>query len=80
MQERFSSNCRLGRTTDFFERPPCRLISHNPHAIAVDPRGRIRNILPGNQWTPEQLIEAMVQAGGQPVGKRKMSLSLGIRR
>ena len=44
-------------------------ISHNLHTIVVDPRGRIRNIFPGNQWTPGQLIEAMVQAGAQPVGK-----------
>jgi protein SCO1 len=44
-------------------------ISHNLHTIVVDPRGRIRNILPGNQWTPEQLVEAMLQAGGQSAGK-----------
>ncbi len=43
-------------------------ISHNLHTIVVDARGRIRNIMPGNQWTLDQLIEAMVQAGAQPAG------------
>lgn len=44
-------------------------ISHNLHTIVVDPEGRIGNVLPGNQWTPAQLIEAMVQAGAHRSGR-----------
>jgi protein SCO1/2 len=37
-------------------------ISHNLRTVVLDPRGRIYKQLDGNQWTPQQLAEAMAQA------------------
>ncbi|MGA2748894.1 MAG: SCO family protein [Verrucomicrobiota bacterium] len=37
-------------------------IGHNLRTVVVDPKGRIRKILPGNKWTSDQLIQEMIQA------------------
>lgn len=40
-------------------------ISHNLRTVVLDPQGRIYHQFDGNQWTPEQLANAMVQAARQ---------------
>ena len=37
-------------------------ISHNLRTVVLDPRGRIYREFDGNQWTPEQLANAVTQA------------------
>jgi protein SCO1 len=37
-------------------------ISHNLRTVVLDPQGRIYRQFDGNQWTPEQLSQAMIQA------------------
>lgn len=44
----------LDREGDYF--------SHNVRTVVVGPDGRIRNILIGNSWKPQELAEAMVEA------------------
>ncbi|MCL4181193.1 MAG: SCO family protein [Verrucomicrobia bacterium] len=44
---------RLGETFD-----------HNLRTVVVDPDGRIRRILVGNEWQPAELVREMVAAGG----------------
>jgi protein SCO1/2 len=38
-------------------------IGHNLRTVVVDPKGRIRNIIPGNKWTVDEFVEDMVKAG-----------------
>lgn len=38
------------------------VMSHNLRTVVLDPRGRIFKQLDGNQWTPQELAGAMVQA------------------
>ncbi|HUA68064.1 MAG TPA: copper-binding protein [Candidatus Saccharimonadales bacterium] len=37
-------------------------ISHNLRTVVIDPQGRIYKQFNGNQWTPQQLAEALTQA------------------
>jgi protein SCO1/2 len=37
-------------------------ITHNLRTAVVDPAGRVRKILIGNEWTSDQLVEAVVEA------------------
>ncbi|MGA2869275.1 MAG: copper-binding protein [Verrucomicrobiota bacterium] len=37
-------------------------ISHNMRTVVLDPQGRIASQFDGNNWTPEQLADAIVQA------------------
>jgi protein SCO1/2 len=39
-------------------------ISHNLRTIVLDPAGRIREEFKGNDWTPEQLADALCSAAG----------------
>ncbi len=50
---------RLGETFD-----------HNLRTVVVDPDGRIRRILVGNEWQPAELVSAMV-AAGRPTARRE---------
>jgi protein SCO1/2 len=36
---------------------------HNLRTAVIDASGRVRNILIGNEWTSDELVEAMIQAG-----------------
>ena len=38
-------------------------VGHNLRTVVVDPKGRIRNIIPGNKWTVDEFVEDMVKAG-----------------
>jgi protein SCO1/2 len=38
-------------------------IGHNLRTVVVDPRGRIRKIIPGNKWDVGQLVQEIVKAG-----------------
>jgi protein SCO1/2 len=38
-------------------------IVHNLRTAVIDPGGRLVTILPGNEWTPAQLLDAMRRAG-----------------
>jgi cytochrome oxidase Cu insertion factor (SCO1/SenC/PrrC family) len=40
-------------------------ISHNLRTVVLDPRGRIAHQFDGNQWTPQDLAAAVVQAARQ---------------
>ncbi|MFO1498204.1 MAG: SCO family protein [Verrucomicrobiota bacterium] len=40
-------------------------ISHNLRTVVLDPVGRIHRQFDGNQWTPKELTEAVVQAAGK---------------
>jgi protein SCO1 len=37
-------------------------INHNLQTVVVNPEGRIRKIFPGNEWTPDELIDELVEA------------------
>jgi protein SCO1/2 len=37
-------------------------INHNIRTVVVDPEGRIRKIIAGNEWKPAELVEAITQA------------------
>jgi protein SCO1/2 len=39
--------------------------SHNLRTVVLDPQGRIFRQLDGNEWTPQELAEALIQAAGQ---------------
>lgn len=41
--------------------------SHNLRTVVLDPQGRITRQFDGNQWTPQQLAEAMLAAAQEPV-------------
>jgi protein SCO1/2 len=38
-------------------------LGHNLRTVVVDPRGRIRKIIPGNKWDVGQLVQEIVKAG-----------------
>ena len=40
--------------------------SHNLRTVVLDPQGRIFKQFDGNQWTPEQLADAMTEAARRP--------------
>lgn len=39
-------------------------ILHNLRTAVIDPQGRLARMLGGNDWTPEELVEALRSAGG----------------
>lgn len=41
-------------------------ISHNLRTVVVDPQGRIHRQFDGNDWTPEQLANAVIEAAAKP--------------
>lgn len=41
-------------------------ISHNLRTVVVDPQGRIHRQFDGNDWTPEQLADAVTEAATKP--------------
>jgi protein SCO1/2 len=41
-------------------------ISHNVRTVVVDPQGRLFRQFNDNLWTPRQLADAMLKAGGMP--------------
>lgn len=41
-------------------------ISHNLRTVVLDPRGRIMRQFDGNDWTPRQLAEALLEAARVP--------------
>jgi protein SCO1/2 len=38
-------------------------ISHNLRTVVLDPQGRIAKLFDGNEWTPQQLADAVLAAG-----------------
>jgi len=40
-------------------------ISHNLRTVVLDPKGRIYCQFDGNQWTPQELADALLSAAGQ---------------
>ncbi|HTV76603.1 MAG TPA: hypothetical protein VMD57_06335, partial [Candidatus Baltobacteraceae bacterium] len=38
------------------------IVSHNLRTVVLDPHGRIFRQLDGNQWTPQELADAIQQA------------------
>ena len=50
-------------------------IAHNLRTVVIDATGRVRNILIGNSWKPEELVEHLVAAArvrdvsGQPAAE-----------
>lgn len=36
--------------------------NHNLRTVVIDPKGRVQAIIPGNQWTPEQLLAEIQKA------------------
>jgi protein SCO1/2 len=43
------------------------IMSHNLRTVVLDPQGRIYRQLDGNEWTPKQLADAMLEAARPPV-------------
>jgi protein SCO1/2 len=43
--------------------------SHNLRTVVLDPEGRIYRQFDGNEWTPQQLAEAVVEASAQGVAR-----------
>jgi protein SCO1/2 len=39
-------------------------ITHNLRTVVVDPRGRVRKIIQGSQWTSDDLVREMIAAAG----------------
>lgn len=39
-------------------------LSHNLRTVVVDPQGRIHRQFNGNEWTPQQLAESLLEAAG----------------
>jgi protein SCO1/2 len=37
-------------------------ISHNARTLVIDPAGRLHTLIPGNEWKPDELVQALVQA------------------
>lgn len=64
-----ASNAVLGelapRLDLMITREPGGSISHNLRTVVLDTRGRIARQFDGNQWTPEQLAEALAQAASE---------------
>jgi protein SCO1/2 len=50
------------------EDDPSRTFTHNLRTAVVDPLGRVATIYTGNEWTPEQMIDALKHAlkGAKP--------------
>ncbi len=46
-------------------REPGGSISHNLRTVVLDPMGRIHRQFDGNQWTPKELADAVVEATGR---------------
>jgi len=44
-------------------------ISHNLRTVVLDPQGRIARQLDGNDWTPQQLADALLEAASLRAGK-----------
>lgn len=44
----------------FRRQTPTALPDHNLRTVVIDPKGRLRKIIIGNQWKPEEVIDAMV--------------------
>jgi cytochrome oxidase Cu insertion factor (SCO1/SenC/PrrC family) len=42
------------------------IMSHNLRTVVLDPRGKIFRQLDGNQWTPQQLADAIREAAKVP--------------
>jgi protein SCO1/2 len=42
------------------------IMSHNLRTVVLDPQGKISHQFDGNQWTPQQLADAMRQAAREP--------------
>jgi protein SCO1/2 len=42
------------------------ITSHNLRTVVLDPQGRIFRQLDGNQWTPQELADAVLEAARQP--------------
>jgi protein SCO1 len=41
-------------------------ISHNLRTVVLDPQGRIAQQFDGNEWTPQELADAILQAARPP--------------
>ena len=41
-------------------------ISHNLRTVVLDPQGNIRRQFDGNQWTPQELVQALAEAARGP--------------
>lgn len=46
-------------------------ISHNLRTVVLDPQGRLHRQFDGNQWTPEMLAEALLEAAKQDSAPQK---------
>ena len=42
------------------------IMSHNLRTVVLDPQGRIFRQLDGNQWTPQELADAILDAARLP--------------
>jgi protein SCO1/2 len=45
-------------------------ISHNVRTVVVDTRGRVRRIIAGNEWKPEELVAEIVEAAAAGSGAK----------
>lgn len=54
----------------FRRQTPTSLPDHNLRTVVVDPQGKLRKILIGNTWKPEEVVDALVEAAAltQPQG------------
>jgi protein SCO1/2 len=56
------------------------IISHNLRTVVLDPRGRIYRQFDGNQWTPQELADAIIAAArtakAEPAGGTQISSSV----
>jgi protein SCO1/2 len=41
------------------------IINHNLRAVVIDPQGRVQRILPGNEWTSDELVAELVKAAAR---------------
>jgi protein SCO1/2 len=55
----------LAPALDLMVIPQGNAISHNLRTVVVDPRGRIYRQFDGNQWTPQELADAILKAAHQ---------------
>jgi protein SCO1/2 len=55
----------LAPALDLMVIPQGNTISHNLRTVVLDPQGRIYRQFDGNQWTPQQLAEAILTAARQ---------------
>jgi protein SCO1/2 len=61
---------RLPRRLGFSLKRQGASISHNLRTVVLDPQGRFFRQLDGNNWTPQELVEAMKEASQQPTSMR----------